>query len=155
MDAILGLQQVHQVVAALKVDGVVANSMERDRLCQCVRVGDKHARLPRPKRIDDVGARGHVGATGNGTGRNAAPVQLMHHVANAALKDAPHDDRLALGHQRFDQIQAGRHLSRRPVVHLQAFQRFARTCLHLPVKQVGIIAGTQVLGQHARVGREL
>ena len=155
MDAILGLQQVHQVVAALKVDGVVAHAVERDRLGQCVRVGDQHARLPRLKRIDDAGARGHIGRPTDGAGRNAAHVQLVHHVANAALKDAPHDDRFALGYQRFDQIKAGDHLGCGPVIHLQTFQRFAGARLHLAIEQVGIVAGAQVLGQHARVGRKL
>ena len=82
-------------------------------------------------------------------------MQLVHNVANAALKDAPHDDRLALGYQRFDQIQAGDHLGCGPVIHLQTFQRFAGARLHLAIKQVGIVAGAQVLGQHARVGRKL
>lgn len=54
MDAVLGLQQMDEVVAVLEIDGIMAHHVQRDGLCKRLGIGHKHFELAGPKVVQNL-----------------------------------------------------------------------------------------------------
>ena len=111
MDAVLGLEQVDQVVAVLKVDGVMADAVEGHGFGQCVGVGKQHLKPPRlevPQNLLPLLQR-HcaIDAPGGDTPR----LQRLGHPPDGVQEDAPDDNRLARPGQLLRQFDAAQELA--------------------------------------------